>query len=620
MRNRAVLYLCSIAIILTLIIPLASDSVIRAQDNPITWQVWERKDINRLDGDNSGSTFAISEDVQTPEGQNALQITPGGSSDETKLAFPVSGADLPEWTQHDHLNLQVYLPETNELNPNRFFLGMADVTGSFSWIAGVFSDSDMATLQAGWNNISFPLDPAMKKTKPDAKYNLYLSFFHEGTSGKTVLTEPFYLGSMTLTTTPPTQDKFAQEAEHLLTLADAALLDAVARKTFDFFWYESNPANGLIKDRSTLDSASSVASVGFGLSAIPIAIERGWISYEEGYARTLITLKTFASGGVKGKFGFFFHFVNMQTGDQMWDSEVSSIDTALFLAGAITAGEYFKDTEVAALSDQIYRQVDWATFAPNGKFISMGWKPEVGFYDAEWDHFDENPIMYMLALGSPTHPLPAESWTEMKRPVYVPGKYIYLPGEPLFVYQYPLAWLDLRDKEDAFANYVNNTKLACQRNQQFSAENAKLYSTYQDGVWGLSASDGPQGYRAYGAAPNNHDGTIAPYASIACLPFTPDAALESMRAMLKRFGSKVWREYGFVSAINADQDWYSREFIGIDQGDILLMIANYQDGFVWKLFMQNEHIQKALKTAGFVTKQSDYAVVPAFLEKVQGSK
>ena len=254
----------------------------------------------------------------------------------------------------------------------------------------------------------------------------------------------------------------------------------------------------------------------------------------------------------------------------------------------------------------------------NTNFVSMGWKPDIGFLSATWDHFDESMLLYALAIGSPTHPVPAETWDRWDRPVNRQQGYIYLPAEPLFVYQYPLAFLDLRGMEDAYANYFNNTRMACERNQAFSADNADIFATYQNGVWGISASDGPRGYRAYGANGGNHDGTVAPYASIACLPFTPDAALDGMRAMLSEFGPRVWREYGFVSAINAAEDWYSVEHIGIDQGDILLMIANYQDGFVWHLFSQIDDIQRALDLMGFVESEGDYAVTPAFLEQSGG--
>jgi hypothetical protein len=193
-----------------------------------------------------------------------------------------------------------------------------------------------------------------------------------------------------------------------------------------------------------------------------------------------------------------------------------------------------------------------------------------------------------------------------------------LVNDVLFVYQYPLAYLDLRGKEDAFANYWNNTARACERNREFATRYAERYATYRDGVWGISASDGPDGYRAYGASHATHDGTVAPYASLACLPFTPEIALESVRAMLSKYGEKVWGEYGLVSAINEDQDWYSSDHIGIDQGDILLMIANAQDGFVWTLFMQNENIQRAVEAMGFVESAGDYAVTPNYMAEIRG--
>jgi len=327
----------------------------------------------------------------------------------------------------------------------------------------------------------------------------------------------------------------------------------------------------------------------------------------------LLTLKTFSDGLVKGNAGFFYHFINMQTGERVWGSEVSSIDTALFIAGALSAGQYFKGTDVEALAQTLYQQIDWKTFADGGNLVSMGWKPDTGFYSNTWDHFDESLLLYILAIGSPTHPVSAEAWAQINRPVYVSGDAIYLPGEPLFVYQYPLTWIDLKDREDAFANYFNNTTHACQRNREFSAGLTDTYKTYRDGVWGLSAGDGPQGYRAYGASRGNNDGTISPYASIACLPFTPKESLESIRAMLNIYGTKAWGEYGFVSGINAQVDWYSSDAIGIDEGDILLMIANYQDGFVWKLMSQNKDIQTALSKIGFVNKKADYAVTPAYL-------
>lgn len=544
-------------------------------------------------------------------------VTPGGTSEETKLSISFTGEQLADFLTYNQLELEVYLPENNELNPNRFFLGMADVGGAWTWVDGVFSET---AAQPGWNTVAYRLSSSMRRLNADHRYTLYFSFFNDG-SGKLPLTEPFYLGSIYMTTAledTAADDAYRQEVNSLLGMDDAAFIDAVSRKTFDYFWHEVNPANGLIRDRSTEDSAASIAAVGFGLAAIPIGVDRGWISYDDGYQRALTTLQTFLNGGVQGQHGFFFHFVNMQTGEQAYGSELSSIDTALLIAGARVSGQYFAGTEVQTSADQLYANVEWDWMLGGGGMLKMGWNVDSGFITSEWDHFDESMILYTLAIGSRTHPIPAETWLRWRRPVNVTRGYIYLPGEPLFVYQYPLAFLNLKGKEDAFANYFNNTVMACERNRQFAIDQSANYTTYQGGVWGLSASDGPFGYQAYGAAGSNHDGTVAPYASAACLPFTPDISLAGMRAILIKYGVKAWREYGFVSGINEDEDWYSRDFIGIDEGDILLMLANAQDGFVWNLFMQDTAVQNALVAMGFVDSAGDYAVTPAYLSRVTG--
>lgn len=596
----------------------------------MTWAAWDAKNPGMLGDDNTDSDFAQSADVLTPSGAQALQVIPSGTTDETKLSFPVSGNNLQAWGTYGQVELELYLPPENAVNPNRVFLGLAEITGEWTWAGGLFGEVQG---DSEWVRVVFVLDPVMRRINADGAYLMYLSFFNaDENDNKVVLTEPFYLGSITLSPAPEpeaaapegegaatTADTvYEREVELLLSLDDVGLLDAVAHETFDYFWYEANPENGLIKDRSTPDSASSIAAVGFGLAAIPIGVDRGWITYEQGYERALTTLTTFAEGGVQGEHGFFYHFVDMETGERVWSSEVSSIDSALFIAGALTAGQYFEGTEVEALAQQLYEAMDWQWMMSNTNMVSMGWKPDIGFLSATWDHFDESMLLYVLAIGSPTHPVPPETWDRWERPVNTQEGYIYLPAEPLFVYQYPLAFLDLEGMEDAYANYFNNTRMACERNQAFSESNADTFATYQNGVWGISASDGPRGYRAYGANGGNHDGTVAPYASIACLPFTPQAALDGMRAMLAEYGSKVWREYGFVSAINAAEDWYSVEHIGIDQGDILLMIANYQDGFVWDLFSQIDAVQRALDAMGFVESAGDYAVTPAYLEQVGG--
>lgn len=600
---------------LTLILLILSFNSTLAQGSETYWQAWEDKDITALTNDNTGATFTLSDTLLSPAGSPALEIAPGGTSEETKLVFAVRGTDLQAWDNYQQLHLEVYLPETNTLNPNRFFLGMADATGEWSWIDGVFGLAEGAN---GWVRVVFTPSAAMHNLNADGEYLLYFSFFFENSAGKQPLTEVFNLGSLALLSPVAEATSESSEIETLLALDDAALVEAVARTTFNYFWHEANPENGLVRDRSTPASPSSIAAVGFGLSALTIAADRGWISEADAYDRALVTLQSFTGGFVAGENGFFYHFVDMDTGQRVWESEVSSIDTALLVAGALTVSAYFPDTEAADLAQQLYENVDWTWMLNAQGFISMGWTPENGFLAASWDHFDESLLLYVLAIGSPTHPTPPDVWARWRRPVSISGEYIYLPGEPLFVYQYPLVWLDLRGREDAFAHYFNNTTRACQRNQAFTARRAERVLSYRFGVWGLSASDGPDGYRAYGASDANHDGTIAPYASAACLPFTPEAALESMRALLMYYGSQVWGEYGFFSAFNVDEDWYSRDHLGIDQGDILLMIANYQDAFVWNLIAQNEDVQNGLSAMGFVESQGDYAITPAYLAEVQG--
>jgi len=598
---------------------LTSALIVSAQSEGVQWAVWDALDISTIGDDNSGSTVATSEAMMSPNGDASLMITPSGTSQETKIAVPLTGADLAEWADSTTLELSITLPEENALNPNTFFLGMADVSGgAFAWVAGVFGEAQAAS---GWTQVVYPLDPAMRDLIPDHDYMLFFSFFNDNGGVKTALSEPFYLGNMYLIAAPEdvsADEPYRQEVDVLLGMDDEEFVDAVARETFDFFWLEANPENGLIKDRSTPDAVASIAAVGFGLAAIPIGVDRGWISYDEGYERALTTLQTFISGGVQGERGFFYHFVSMETGERAWSSELSSIDTALLVAGALVAGGFFEGTEVQTLADQLYANVEWDWMAGGSDFLKMGWKPDTNFINASWDHFDESMILYVLAIGSPTHPIPAESWDLWRRPVRVNGGYIYLPGEPLFVYQYPLAFLNLHGLEDHYANYWNNTTLACERNHQFSMDSSEHFATYQNGVWGLSASDGPFGYRAYGASEVNHDGTVAPYAAAACLPFTPEIALEGMRAVMSEYGALAWREYGFVSAINEDENWYSRDHIGIDQGDILLMLANAQDSFVWDLFMANPNIQNALDVMGFVESSGDYAITPAYLTEVTG--
>ncbi|MCD6462597.1 MAG: hypothetical protein J7L52_02730 [Thermotogae bacterium] len=579
-----------------------------------------KAEISKYTNDNTGATFSLS-DEYVSQGLHSLKVTPNGKALETKVALPLEGENVANWSIGNKVIMRVYIPEYTEVIPTMYFIGMADVTEKWSWVGGVFADKGEVT--KGWNTVEFSIAGTMKDLDPDRKYMVYIAFAGFDTKNKKIpLTSPFYVDGIYVEKVrvlsmeekmKMAAPEIKEEVKKMLEMGDEELLDYIQRKTFEYFWNEANPANGLVRDRSRPDAACSIAAVGFALGAIPVAIERGWISYDEGYERVLTTLKTFVNGQVEGKNGFFYHFVDMDTGKRAGNCELSSIDTTLLVVGALFAGEYFKGTEVEKLADTLYRNVNWQWMLADDSTLYMGWKPEAGFLNAKWSSFNEGILAYILAIGSPTYPIPAESWDKIVRPVH--DNYISCPTESLFVYQYPNVWIDFRNKEDKYANYFNNAKVATRYNYLFCVVNRFKYETYDLDIWGLSASDGPAGYKHYGASTGNHDGTVAPYAPISSIVFTPDLSMKAIREMLKKYGPLVWGKYGFVSAFNVDANWFSTEFIGIDEGDIILMIENYRSGLIWKKVMQNRYIQKAMRAVGFVEKTSDYAATPWYIEE-----
>lgn len=382
--------------------------------------------------------------------------------------------------------------------------------------------------------------------------------------------------------------------------SDDEFLETVEKRAFLYFWQEANPDTGLVKDRSTVDSPSSIAACGFGLTAICIAQKRGWIGYDDAYKRVLTTLKTFEEK-LENKKGFYYHFVRPDTGGRAGLSEISSIDTALFLAGALFAGEYFNGTEVEQTAQRLYERVEWQWMLNKGKTLSHGWTPEKGFLENRWDKYAESMIMYLLAIGSPSNPVPAELWDNIVRQITKYEDYIFVTAYPngLFVHQYSHAWVDFRDKHDKYLDYWTNSVHAAQANRKFCINNQNEYKTYSDNVWGLSASDGPSGYFAYWPAGGQHDGTVCPYALAGSVPLVPQFAIPSMKYIKENYKDKVWGEYGFYSAFNSHRDWWSKEYIGIDQGITALMIENYRAGSVWEYFMRNKNIQQAMRLVGF---------------------
>ncbi|HTO91756.1 MAG TPA: glucoamylase family protein [Candidatus Sulfotelmatobacter sp.] len=404
------------------------------------------------------------------------------------------------------------------------------------------------------------------------------------------------------------------------TMTTDALLDTLQHTAFNYFWNEANPLNGLIKDRSTSDSPCSIASTGFGLSGICVGVDRGWVSRSAAAARVLTTLQTFWNGpqssigdGTIGYKGFFYHFLDMNTGLRTWSSELSSIDTALLLAGILDAKQYFdgsdpNEQQIRALADSINQRVDWNFMRNFNQGVLMGWKPGTGFAGfGQWIGYNEAMILYILALGSPTHAVPTNAWARWTSG-YVWGSwygYDFVQFPPLFGHQYSHCWVDFRSIRDAYmtsqsSTYYENTRRATLAQRAYCIANPGGFVGYGTDLWGLTAGDGPSGYNARGAPPaQNDDGTIAPTAAITSLIFAPDEVWPVIYNLWNRYRAQMFGPYGFTDGLNPGQNWFDTDVLGIDQGPILLMLENYRTGSIWQRFMRNAEIQNGLTRAGF---------------------
>lgn len=416
------------------------------------------------------------------------------------------------------------------------------------------------------------------------------------------------------------------------------ILNEIVRRGIMYFWDFSDKETGLVRDTTKYPNdefPASVAATGFGLTSLIIGAHRGWLDNQLVYEHILRTLRSFRDNVAQHN-GFFYHFVRMSTGER-WEpaklgkpgesSELSSIDTALFLAGALTAAEYYKGTEVEVLAKEIYERVRWDWMLADDNTLYHGWTPERGFLPHKWEYYAESMILYLLAMGSPTHPIPPSSWDAWERPLANIGTrrmYIMSPPESLFTYQYSHAWIDFRNKHDRYADYWQNSINAIYNNRNFviwvAINNPGKYSAFGEDVWGLTAGDAPcakTGYKNYGAYLGGYDGTIHPYGMVASLPFVPELSMRGIQALLQRYGREIWREYGFTSGFNPDIDWYSRDYTGIDVGIQVIMVQNYLDNFVWNLFMRNDYIKNAMRLAGFVegTLENGRAVTVEYEQK-----
>jgi len=390
--------------------------------------------------------------------------------------------------------------------------------------------------------------------------------------------------------------------------SDEEFLDLVQYHLVQYFLNESNKNNGLVKDRASNKNddehtIASIASVGFAIPAYVIGAERGWIKEQEAYTRVLKTL-TFFNDSMEHTNGFYFHFVNMETAKREMASEVSSIDTALLLGGVLFARQYYKGTEVEEIATKLYERVVWPWMQNAEDTFSMGWKPTPPggkFLAPRWSDYNECMLLYLLAIGSGTYSIDASAWDGINRPVDRYGEHVLIKSPPLFTHQYSHVFIDFRDKHDAYADYFKNSTAATLANREFCIDQKKNYKTYDEDIWGLTACDGPGGYKAYGAKPGHahHDGTVAPTAAGGSIVFTPELSIRALRAMYDRYRDRLWGRYGFADAFNVDKNWFSREVIGIDQGTMLLMIENYRTGLIWRYVMQNPEIQKAMDAVGF---------------------
>ncbi len=384
--------------------------------------------------------------------------------------------------------------------------------------------------------------------------------------------------------------------------ADRELLNKIEKDTFQYFTRFSDKLTGLTKDSSRTGSPSSVAATGFALAAYAIGASRGWISEEFAQKRLLTTLQTLRDKAAHQE-GFFYHFLDVRTGNRVWGSEASSIDTALAVAGALLAAQYYPGTEIEKLAHEIYERVNWKWMMNGSDFICMGWTPESKFLPYYWDSYNELMILVALAVGSPTFPVPPEAWERWLRPEgsYNTRKVIYASTGALFTYQFSHAYIDFRDLDDRGINFFENSREATLANREYSLSFAAQYRGYTESSWGLSSSVGPGGYKAYGGKPGGglHDGTIAPYATLSSIVFTPELTTQAARFFYDHYQEKLYGKFGFKDAFNLDKGWWADEYLGIDQGITLLMFENYLNGEnVWKKFRELPAIKRWIELTG----------------------
>jgi len=415
-----------------------------------------------------------------------------------------------------------------------------------------------------------------------------------------------------------------------------AFLDTLEERTFRFFWERTDPRTGLVPDRWPTPSFSSIAAVGFGLTAYPIGVERGYVTRAEARRRVLTTLDFFLrapqgpqAAAVAGHRGFFYHFLDMSTGHRFGAVELSTIDTTLLLGGVLVCQSYFdgdlpEEQAVRERAEALFRRVDWRWAVARPPLVSMGWRPESGFLNADWHGYNEAMLLYVLALASPTSAVDESAWAEWTR-TYTWGTFqgqAHVAFGPLFGHQYSHVFVDFRGIRDAYMrgrgiDYFENSRRATYAQRGYAALNPVGWKEYGPEMWGLSACDGPADvrlgvdgwprtfwtYSARGASLEGirDDGTLAPTAAAASLPFAPEIVLPALLEMRRRHGDALFSTYGFKDAFNPSfpGGWVDTDYLGIDQGPILAMIENHRTGLVWRTLRKNPHVVRGLRRAGF---------------------
>ncbi|OQA57206.1 MAG: hypothetical protein BWY42_00652 [Candidatus Omnitrophica bacterium ADurb.Bin277] len=401
----------------------------------------------------------------------------------------------------------------------------------------------------------------------------------------------------------------SQSSAYTPSQEERSLLTKIEQDTVQYFIRLSDKTTGMTRDSSRPGSPSSIAATGFALAALAVAGSHGWLPHEYAYNRIVTTLKVMKEKA-EHQNGFFYHFLDARTARRVWSSEASSIDTALFLAGALLAAQYYPGTEIELLANELYERVDWKWMMNGSRFICMGWTPESKFLPYYWDSYNELMLLVALAVGAPKNPVPPEAWDAWLRPEgnYNGHRVIYSSSGSLFTYQYSHAFIDFRGLKDQGNDFFTNSTEATLANRAFSLSFAGKYKSYSENSWGLSASVGPGGYKAYGALPGGtlHDGTIAPYAALSSIVFTPELSINAIKFFFNNYGENLYGNFGFKGAFNLDKSWWADEYIGIDQGISFLMLENFlNDGIIWKKFMGLEAVKRWLELTKLQAAESE---------------